>query len=104
MALYQDTLKYVYLPSTNRFLSYRILRGTIPAYLTFVNFDYYQQQWDNMASEDPYEILTQSVKRLNAPLERLLKTHDEFVLQNLTILNNIKSVSSVREKLTTNSR
>ncbi|KAG2735655.1 hypothetical protein G9P44_001869 [Scheffersomyces stipitis] len=43
---------------------------------------------------DPYKLLSQSIKRLSTPLEQLLNTHDEFVLQNLSIINNLKTVPS----------
>ncbi|CUM47891.1 uncharacterized protein AC631_04415 [Debaryomyces fabryi] len=44
------------------------------------------------SQEDPYKLLTQYMKALNKPLETLMKNHDEFVLQNVQIMNNINSL------------
>lgn len=47
-------------------------------------------------AEDPYSILAESTKRLETPLKQLLDHHDEFVLQNLSILKNVSTQTSMR--------
>lgn len=44
------------------------------------------------SQEDPYKSLTQSIKALKKPLETLMKNHDEFLLQNVQIMNNVNSL------------
>lgn len=44
------------------------------------------------SQEDPYKSLTQSIKVLKKPLETLMKNHDEFLLQNVQIMNNVNSL------------
>lgn len=44
------------------------------------------------SQEDPYKLLTQSMKALKKPLKTLMKNHDEFVLQNVQVMNNINSL------------
>lgn len=51
----------------------------------------------NTNGKDPYEALTQLMLRLKRPLQNLLAAHDEFVLQNVTTLNHIKSMRVVRK-------
>lgn len=50
-------------------------------------------------NNDPYTALTQSIKRLTEPLDELLTTHDKFLLQNVTILNNVSSIPKFNESL-----
>lgn len=46
-----------------------------------------------MTSEgDPYKLLTQSIRALKKPLETLMKNHDDFLLQNVQIINNVNSL------------
>lgn len=50
-------------------------------------------KFNSMTSqEDPYKSLTQSIKALKRPLETLMKNHDEFLLQNVQIMNNVNSL------------
>lgn len=45
-----------------------------------------------MTENDPYGLLTQSIRTLKKPLEELMKNHDEFLLQNVQIINNVNSL------------
>lgn len=45
-----------------------------------------------MTENDPYSLLTQSIRTLKEPLEELMKNHDEFLLQNVQIINNVNSL------------
>lgn len=45
-----------------------------------------------MTKNDPYSLLTQSIRTLKEPLEELMKNHDEFLLQNVQIINNVNSL------------
>lgn len=44
------------------------------------------------SQEDLYKPLTQSIKALKKPLDTLMKNHDEFLLQNVQIMNNVNSL------------
>lgn len=48
---------------------------------------------------DPYSQLTRLVQRLKKPLDALLATHEEFLLQNLSSINDIKTLKPFRRNL-----
>lgn len=50
-------------------------------------------------TEDPYKLLKQSIERLEAPLKETLEKHDEFVLQNVSILKKLASKLTVLHQL-----
>jgi hypothetical protein len=50
-------------------------------------------------TEDPYKLLKQSIERLETPLKETLAKHDEFVLQNVSILNNLASKLTVLRQI-----
>lgn len=45
-------------------------------------------------SQDPYKLLTDSIKMLNEPVSELMDIHNEFMTTNLSALNNIKSLNN----------
>lgn len=54
-----------------------------------------QQEMD----QDIYGELTNAVKRLKAPLSELMRLHEQFVLDNISGINEIKSVRDFRKGL-----
>lgn len=44
-------------------------------------------------SEDPYKLLTDSIKALNEPMNELMISHNEYMMTNLRVLNNVKLLS-----------
>lgn len=47
--------------------------------------------------KDPYAQLAVQMRRLKQPLETLLATHETFVLQNMTAINNVKTLKPFRK-------
>lgn len=45
-----------------------------------------------------YDQLSTAISRMKRPLGELLATHDQFVFQNISIMNDIKSLKSVRRQ------
>ncbi|CUM64766.1 uncharacterized protein PRCAT00002377001 [Priceomyces carsonii] len=52
-----------------------------------------------MSNEDPYHLLTKSIRTLNAPLTTLLRNHDELVLQSVSLMENISSILRFKNTL-----
>lgn len=49
--------------------------------------------------EDPYKVLTQGMRAVEGSLKGLLRTHDEFMIQNVRIVNNLSSMSKLSEEI-----
>lgn len=49
--------------------------------------------------EDVYAELATAVRRLKKPLEELTKSHEQFVLSNMSEINNVKTVRDFRKGL-----
>ena len=47
-------------------------------------------------SVGPYCELVTALRRVKQPLADILATHDQFVLQNISIMNDVKSLKTVR--------
>lgn len=45
-------------------------------------------------TEDPYKLLTESIKSMTEPLNELMDNHNEFMASSLNTLNNLKSLNS----------
>ncbi|KAM9907381.1 hypothetical protein OXX79_000985 [Metschnikowia pulcherrima] len=52
-----------------------------------------QNKEENM---DSYCELVTALRRVKQPLADILATHDQFVLQNISIMNDVKSLKTVR--------
>lgn len=50
-------------------------------------------------SADPYAQLAIAVNRLKEPLQELTNIHDNFVLQSVSVINNVKSIREVRRSV-----
>lgn len=49
--------------------------------------------------EEDYSELATAVRRLKKPLGELTKVHEQFVLDNMSSINNVKSVRDFRKGL-----
>lgn len=49
--------------------------------------------------EEDYSELATAVSRLKKPLAELTKVHEQFVLDNMSSINNVKSVREFRKGL-----
>lgn len=54
-------------------------------------------------SSDPYNVLTQGVKQLQNPLNNLLETHDDILIQNSSIMNNLSAIPQLTKKIESSS-
>lgn len=45
-------------------------------------------------AEDPYRLLTESIKLLNEPVNKLLESHKELLSNHLDSLNNLKEIDN----------
>lgn len=50
---------------------------------------------------DPYAPMAASFNRLKGPIQELLHSHDNLVLQNLRIMNDLKDLQSFRKNIET---
>ncbi|KAK6463518.1 Mph1 protein [Scheffersomyces coipomensis] len=55
----------------------------------------------SIESNDPYKLLTEGINKMSDPLNRLLETHSEFLVQNLNIMNNTSTIPKVTETIET---
>lgn len=53
----------------------------------------------NTMANDPYQILAESTKRLAQPVTTLLSLHDQFVLQNVSILNHVSTMTNLKTSI-----
>lgn len=49
-----------------------------------------------MEEKDAYAPLATAIRRVKEPLQKLVQAHDQFVLRNLAMVNNVKSLREVR--------
>lgn len=52
-----------------------------------------------MDLSEAYAPLVTAVGRMKEPLQELMETHDGFVLQNLSMINSVKTVRDVRKSI-----
>ncbi|KAG4405985.1 MAG: hypothetical protein M5F18_06595 [Asgard group archaeon] len=50
-------------------------------------------------STDPYKVLTEGIKRLHDPLNELLRNHEELLIQNSSIMNNLSTIPKLTKKI-----
>lgn len=56
---------------------------------------------ESNATHDPYAVLEKGIQKLQLPISDLLRSHNELVVQNLSIMSNLATIPKLDQDLKT---